>query len=282
MLGIQRTSYLLLALLISACGTVEELTFWGQPGDVFELTGEHLKTYGPDREVRKISERGSSLFIERVLTNSGNDIELIIDLPDDSIQQLSELLPIRLRINADGEWVDLDQDNEHQCDTTSFGFLHFQPGCLSLARLQIARQSSLRQYELAAGAFYTDPLGIRPARLSPEQNNQQRGIEVLSASIPLDPDAIRRERAFLDIALGKYEHQKEVTLEEALARQQAFDIHGQVDARFELDRKHHVYKLFRTANITIVGPEGDREVSKRSITVTNRLISGPSLTASSD
>ena len=239
-------------------------------GDSYEVISDReSSTDGPT--VFKGSTSDRDAIVERVLAVRPDGVELEYDLPKDasaderrSQWQLPARIfqplagPPQLLNRAELEqrvdpWLKSGGMTRAACGHLIFTWNAFPIDCDPESAVKIAETFDLQPPELREGALFHDPQSAASARLVRKAINVNGSV--YAASMTIDPDAIRLERAKTDVAIGEITR-KPVLLSAALRSHASDSVTGTITITFEADASGQVQRRTKLTRYTITSAKG--------------------------
>lgn len=234
------------------------------------------------------SSSSRTALIERVIALRDDGLELEFDLPRNVSAEerakewkfparvfKSPGQPVQL-LNAPelkvrlGAWLELGGYTVEQCGQWFFTWTAFKIECDPQSVLKGLVAFDLRPADLREGALHTEhgALGTAPWQM----DSIAAGGASYTAQMPVDPDAVRRERAATDIVVASITGQPPITLETALQRRASDRISGTITTTYETDAAGSVTRLTRVVRLEIIEPGGVSQ-SETVTTIERALVS---------
>ena len=256
-------------------------------GDQFAITRSYQSSER-STDNSMASARGSDTLVERVVGNGQGGLELEYDLPSEATaeerarnwQFPARILkpaggPMRLLNPGDLEarveaWLKAGGLTRADCERWIFTWNAFRISCDPQSVIQLVEAVDLRPDAPRAGASYQDEDALSPGRLESQTKGPSR--ETLTVEMEVNPQAIYRERAEADVAVGEI-MQKPVTLEEALQKRAKEHVSGTISVMFEVDTAGMVHRRRKVTRLETRRPDGHTETRVTTQTVERRRIS---------
>ena len=127
----------------------------------------------------------------------------------------------------------------------------------------------LRPADLRDGASYARPGTLGPAPLA--RTPDARSGATFTAELQIDPDAVRRESAEADVAIGEMMRQP-VTLDAALRKRMQERVSGTVTVTFKMDASDEVRRRKSVTRLKIESPDSGTETRTTTETVERRWV----------
>jgi len=233
------------------------------------------------------TNRGSSssydkdALVERVIAVRADGVELEYDLPDGGGGRSSQWqLPARifrpthgapqllnraeLEVRRD-RWLKDAKLPKEMCGRLIFTWNAFRIECDPDSALKIVEAFDLGS-DIRNGAPYADEAARAPGKLS------RAGDSVFTVELEVDPDAIHRAMAEIDVGVGEL-MRKPITPEAALLNRSKEKVSGTISVRFETGADGKVRRRTRVMKLTTVNAEGVTEI--RTDTRTLERLPGP-------
>ncbi|MCW4462389.1 hypothetical protein OK349_11785 [Sphingomonas sp. BT-65] len=220
-----------------------------QAGDTYEITRSY-QTTSETSEGGSSSSRGHTAIVERVVATHGDGIELEYDLPPSATAedrarewqfpvrvlkpasgpvQLRNRLEIEARIAV---WLKATGLTRADCGRWIFTWNAFRIECDPEAALTTIESYDLRSIALHEGASYQEPGTLGPGTLTRTASGPDGAT--FTATLQIDPDAVRRSRAESDRVVGEITRTP-VTLDAALQKRAQEQVSGTVSVTLETD-----------------------------------------------
>ena len=233
------------------------------------------------------TSRGRDAMVERVLATSDAGLELEFDLPDAATPEDRSRhwqFPVRVLKPASGpmqvlNWPELDARldvwlagaglTRAQCGQWIFTWNAFRIDCDPASVIAALEGFDIGHARLREGDAYHDDGAEAPGtlqRLSPDSDNVR-----LSATLDIDPGAVRHARAETDVAVGEMTGQP-VSLEAALANRNEEAVSGTITVTFDLDADGKPWRRTRVTKLEIKTAGGETENQTVTETVERRLL----------
>jgi len=178
--------------------------------------------------------------------------------------QLLNRPQLETRLDA---WLKAAKWDREICGKWIFTWNAFRIDCDPSSVISIIKSYDLRSIEARDGASIEIP-GILGVGLLKRDGQTFRAVR------ELDPEAVRRERAESDVAIGQI-MQEPVTLEAALAKHAKEKISGTVSVMVEADSARTVRRRTIVTELQVRLPNGEAESRTSKETVERRRISKP-------
>jgi hypothetical protein len=256
-------------------------------GDVYQIDVEgHSSSQSADGG----SGQSSSGFglVERVIAVRESGVELEFDLPDEATaddrartwQYPARVLrshpgPLQLLNGPEietriGRWLEAAQIPRSACGRWYFTWNAFQVQCDPQSVIADLAPVDLGAVELRDGASYrdVDALGSTVLR----RTHSGPDGETYVATLQLNPEAVRRERAESDVVVAQIMERETVSLESALAARSSDRISGTISVRFVVQPDGHNVRRVKVRQVEIVEAGGNRETTTSTETVVRRRV----------
>lgn len=281
----------ILSLLTLACSPplaaqAEQHSRAQQAGDEFEIVRSY-ETKQHSSDGGSSSSRGRDALIEKVIETRSGSLVLEYDHPKGSTAEeraRTWQFPARILRTTGGElqllnrselerrveaWLQVAKLPREACGSWYFTWNAFQIECDPQAVLKSIQAVDLTSVLLEDGASYRDPesrmLGTLRRETSPPNSI------VYKAVLAVDPDAIRRSRAEMDVAVGEI-MRKPVTLEAALRARDKEAISGAVTVTYEADLSGVARRRIKSTELKIKLADGSVEHQTNTETVERRRL----------
>lgn len=233
------------------------------------------------------SSRGRETYLERVVAVRADGLELMYDLPKNAtaeerarVWQLPARIfkpvtgPAQLLNAAELEarlqtWLKAAKWTRADCGRWVFTWNAFRIECDPQSALRMIEAVDLRSVDLRAGAAYHDPDARAPGVLTRKAAGS--GGASFTASMPIDPDSVRRARAEADVSVGELMRQP-VQLDAALAKRAKESFSGTVVISFETNTTGEPIRRTRTTRIETKQPGGVVRTDLKTETVERRRL----------
>lgn len=257
-------------------------------GDAYEIRVENMTASTADDGSSSSSQSGGML-IERVVAVRDDGVELEFDLrPEATAEERARdwRFPALVLKSADGSlallkgqemearvdaWLTLGGMTREACGHWIFTWNAFKIECDPQSVIAMLGVFDLRFEGLTDGALHTVPGGLRPAMLKMESSGLDGAVFVGEA--PRDPEAVRRERAEADVAVGEITGEP-MTFETALKARSDEQVSGTISVRLVTDRLGRVTRRTTITN-GITEADGVAERTTATVTVERRLLTTP-------
>lgn len=228
------------------------------------------------------SSSGQDTLVERVVAVRPDGVELVFDLPERTPPQQraqSWQFPVRVFRPAQGPMVLLNPDElaarvndwlqaarleRSACGRWVFTWTAMRIECDPASVLSTLRALDWRATTLAKGAAFTMDGARGEGPLA--RVHAAGAVASYRITLPVDPEAIRRERADADVVVGEITRQP-VTLAAALQQRAAEKIAGTLDITLEADAQGQLARRTVVTTLEIVDADGRRERQKRTNTL---------------
>jgi hypothetical protein len=259
-------------------------------GDVYEIAMlRESSEHGSDGSSSNAHDQDT--ISERVIAVRPDGLELEYDLPRDATAQDRETswqFPARVfkpdrgsaqLLNAPelegrvDRWLKKARWPRSVCGHWIFTWNAFQIQCDPQSVIKTIEAFDVRVPELRDGAAYLEIGALGPVTLIRKTSGANGAT--FAAQMKVDPEAIRKEQAESDVAVGEI-MRKPVTLEEALRARAKAAVSGTVVVTFDVDPTGNVQRKTTVTELEIKDPDGASKTRTVTQTVDRRLISGPS------
>ncbi len=256
-------------------------------GDVYEIVS--IRDSFDDRGVEGSgSSHDQDTIVERVIAVTDAGLELEYDLPKTASKQerasnwefpARVFKPVsgsmQMRNVAEREarlsaWLKAAKWPRTVCGKWIFTWNAFRIECDPQAVLKTIADLDLRSADLRESGLYHDRVAQAPAVLT--ISTRSATSTILTASMLIDPEAIRRNRAENDVVLGQFTG-KPVTLDMALRMRSAEKISGTIAMTVEADAAGSVRRRTKITTVRIAIPGKAAETNTTTETVDRRLVS---------
>lgn len=253
-----------------------------QAGDRYELT-QSYQTSETSSDGSSANSRGHTALIERVVSVRDGGVELEYDLPPDATSQdraREWQLPARIFKASDGSRRLL---NAPELEARLDGWLKAAKWDRSICGRWIFTWTAIRiecnPHEIVAqtveldpaaqivreGGVYSDPRAAQDGRIV------QTGKSAFSATVPIDPDKVRHDRAETAMVVGQISGTP-VSLEAALREHAGEQVTGSITVTWETDDSGIARKQVKTIRTEIRREDGVTEKRTGTETVERRRV----------
>jgi hypothetical protein len=219
-------------------------------GEVHELTLTRDSVEQSTNGSSQGSSHDQDSIVERVLRVDSDGVELEYDLPatTNAEERKSQWqFPVRVLKSSDGHlrlvnaqeletrfdrWLKAAGWLRTICGHWIFTWNGFKIECDPESAVRAVEAFDLTSVGLRDGAFYSDAHAREPGRLA--RRTTARG-DVFSAELQVDADAIRRDRAETDVAIGEVT-KKPINFEAALRKHANDDVTGTISVTLDTSR----------------------------------------------
>jgi hypothetical protein len=218
-------------------------------------------------------------------------VELEYDLPKDATAEDRDRewkFPARVLRSPSGElrllnraaletrleaWLKAAKWTRAICGRWIFTWNAFRIDCDPETVLKIIDTYDLTSVNLHEGAFYRAAGALEPGILQ-RRTDESNGV-TYAATMPIDPEFVRRGLAEADVALGEI-MQEPVTLEAALAKRAKESVAGTISTTFETDAAGKVLRRTTVTKMQRVSADGVTETKTATDTIERRRLLAPS------
>ncbi len=220
-----------------------------QIGDTYEITlTKDSKQSGPNGSSGSSHDVDS--VVERVVGIQSGGLELEYDLPKiaNADERASNWqFPVRI-LEAPGKSDQLLNSTELEgrvdrwlkeaklprtaCGHWIFTWNAFRIECDPQSALKAVEAFDLRSADVREGASYRSPAALGSGTLTEKASGPNS--KIFAVNLPIDPDAVRRDRAEADVVVGEIMKQP-ITFAAALQKHANDNISGTVSIEFEID-----------------------------------------------
>ncbi|MEM9496234.1 MAG: hypothetical protein AAGA09_09540 [Pseudomonadota bacterium] len=282
------TIVLLVILSVLACASKPIPSSVDKVGDIYEIRLQSESEFSSDESSGNSSSRSS--LTERVVEINSNGLILEFDLPLDASPEdraREWQFPARVFRAADGSfalvnaaelktrnqaWLERGGIEPSNCGRWIFTWTAVKIECDPQSVLQNLEPFDLRVAGLRAGAMYTENSALAAKPLSVTQKNNSGGLS-FAATMDIDPEVIRNERAESDVVAAEITGDKPLSLEEALRNRLGDQISGTIKVTTDTDSLGRVVRRVRVYNIETKKENGTVENEEITETVQRELIS---------
>ena len=258
-----------------------------QPGDTYEITMTR-ETSQRSGNASSGSSHDRDTLIERVIGLRLDGIEFEYDLPPGVTKQQRTAqwqFPVRVlrpfhgpmqllnrpeleaRVEA---WLKAANWTRDVCGHWIFTWNAFQIDCDPESVIEKIEAFDLSVPDVREGGTYRDKLALNPGPLV-EAATGPEGAS-FTASMQIDPDAVRRERAQGDVVVGEILREP-ITLEKALANRKKETVSGAIFVTLQSDPAGNVWRRNKVINTEIRNADGQLEANTINETMEKRLVS---------
>lgn len=234
------------------------------------------------------SSSGHNTYLERVIGIREGGLELEYDLPKDATAEdraRNWQFPARVIRSPNGQmqlvnrpeletrledWLTAAEWTRDVCGRWIFTWNLFQIECDPESVIETIEELDLRFPDLRDGALYQDSEARGPGALSRETAGPTG--ETFVVTMALDPGAVHRASAELDVAIGEI-MQEPVTLADAMSARSKERVSGTISVRLVTDAEGNVWRRTKVVETKIKGPDGQVENRTATETVERRAIS---------
>lgn len=253
-----------------------------QAGDVYELT-QRYETAETSSDGSTGSSSGRSALLERVISVRDGGFELEYDLPSDATPgdgAREWLLPARIFKAADGSrrllnaaqlearldgWLKAAKSDRSACGRWIFTWTAFRIECDLQAILARTAELDPAAQIVQEGGVYSDQRAAQDGLIV------QTGKSAFSATVPIDPDKVRHDRAEADMVVGEISG-KPVSLEAALRARAGEQVTGSITVTWETADSGIARKRVKTIRTEIRREDGVTEKRTGTETVERRRV----------
>lgn len=279
----------LLSVLVDAPARATQAKPWPpRVGEQHEITRSYENTQqGSDGSTG--SSRGHDAVLERVVAVTKDAVELEYDLvlgttaedrarvwmlparvlrQYDGAMQLLNAAELELRLKR---WLTAAKWTRAMCGRWVFTWNAFLIECDPTAVIKTIETFDVLSADLQEGDAYQDPdfRGSGTLRRLPDGPDGKR----LVATMQIDAEAFRQERAKADVTLGEI-MQSPVTLEAALAARARERLSGTIEVTIDTDLGGKPFRRTSVAKLEIIEPDGVTQKETRTVTVERRPVAG--------
>lgn len=255
-----------------------------QVGQVHELRLQY-KSSGTNSEGGSSSSSGNDGVSERTVAVRDGGIEYEYDLPAGVPAQDRQRywqFPARVFQPADGplqllnraelerrltKWLADAKIDRAMCGRWYFTWNAFQIECDPDTVLTTIGRFRPWPAAWRAGALYRDPRAEEAVPLKPKP-----GANGLTATLAIDPDAVRRERAQSDLITAEISGKPPPSREDALRAHAKDNVSGTITVTFEADTAGEPRRMTRVTTLTIKESDGTSNTDTTTETLERRLV----------
>jgi hypothetical protein len=274
----------LVAAFLALCAAVlaEQLPGEERPGDTYYLSRQQHSEFSGDRSSG--SGTDNDAIKERVIGRHDGGVEIEIDLIDgtsaeDRARQWQ--LPARILRLDNGsfrllntaelesrvdDWLEYGQLTREMCGKWIFTWNAFKIECNPQAVLATAAAYDLR-VNVQPGTQYVAQVGSDPVTLRADPVDSM----LLVAETPINPEAVRRERAQADLVAAQV-YGKPLKFEDALEAHTGDRIDGTITTRFRIDEAGRVLSRQQVVQLMLVEASGMKMESTVTTTIERQLL----------
>lgn len=258
-------------------------------GNAFQITTHReMEEHGNRDDSQRSTSTDRDSYIERVLAVRPDGMVLEYDLPtsassDDRAStwqfpfqvlktpdgKFQLLNPLELAGKVD-RWLKAAEMPRTACGKLIFTWNAFRIDCDPQSVIRWLATVTLPD-GLEAGASFTDPDARTFVTL------RQGAAGRLSATLPVDPAAIRRQRAETDVGVAELMN-KALTLDAALKAHEVETITGTIAVTFDLDSAGRTRRRTRVRTVQVAWPGGRTDTQTVTETLTRTPLSAASKT----
>lgn len=257
-----------------------------QIGQTYEITiTKDSSTEGSEGSTA--STHDQDVLIERIEGLRPDGFEVLFDLPqgataDERRQawqfparvfepfsgsaKLLNASDLEYRVDA---WLKWGNINRQACGHWIFTWNAFRIDCDPQSVLDTVKSFDPKLPPLRQGELYGEAQALRPTPLVLAKRSSTGST--FTASIELDPNAIRRENAEADVVIGEISR-KPVTLEAALAERAKETVSGMIEVMIDADAAGNMRQLTRVTKLQTKKADGSVETRTATETLQRRLI----------
>jgi len=255
-------------------------------GDTYEITLTRESSQQGNNRLSRGSSHDNDTIIERVTGIRANGLELEYDLPKTvpaAERANNWQFPARVFVPSRGSAQLLNGDElgarvdawlkaagwpRTVCGHWIFTWNAFPIECDPQSVLKTIQSFDLSPPDLRDGAIYQDAEARGPGMLARKAAGPDS--EIFSAEMPVDTDAVRRDRAGADVVVGEIMN-KPVTLDAALRERAGEIISGTISVTFETDAAGNVRRRTKVKKLDVKRPDGGSETRTDTETLERRL-----------
>ena len=233
------------------------------------------------------SSSGQTSIVERVIAVRDDGVELEYNLPGETTPEERRrqwMLPVRVFKPATGAmellnraeletrrdaWLAAAKWTSDVCGRWIFTWNAFRIECDPDAALETIAAYDITSAEIGEGVPYRVAEATVAATLIRTASGPDG--ETFRALFQVDPEAVRRERAEADIAVGEL-MRKPVTLEAALAKRANESVSGTITVTIEVDAAGDVRQRTKVAKIETIEPDGTVEAATSTEVIERRTV----------
>ncbi len=280
------TLTLLAALSVQSCAADPASQYSDRVGDVYEirLQSESEQTGNGSSG----SSRTRMALNERVIELREDGVVLEFDLPHEmpaedrarewqfpaqvfkssgGSLELVNSAQLETRMHA---WLERGGLDQTACGRWVFTWTAVKIECDPQSVLQMLEPFDIRRSDLHDGALHSEIGAMDPAPLRAVSVNPDGSVFV--AEMDVDTDAVRRQRAEVDVAVAEMMGEQPLTLEAALQARSSERISGTISTTFETDALGRVTRRIRDTRIDIIEVDGSLHRETTTETVERRPI----------
>jgi hypothetical protein len=268
------------AALLSAASAHAQVQADPAVGAVYEIERRYETTERSGEGPPSSTSSGRNIFCQKILGVRATGMEAEYDLPDDTpgSQLRNWQFPARVLRLPNGSlkllnaadlesrrdsWLAAAGLTSEACGRWYFTWNAFQIECDPQSILKTVEELDPSAGDLRPGAPYRHPHSLAPGVL------ELRGT-TLTATMPLDPDAVRRERAEFDVIASEILGEP-TTLEAALAERAKEAISGTITVTFEV--AENLRRRTTTTTLKTATPDERVRTATRTEVVERRIAS---------
>jgi hypothetical protein len=273
------------AVSLLTTGGANALPLAPQAGDAYEITRH--------RESAQQSTHGSGstddndAISERVIDVRADGVELEYDLLQASAEDRKQnwQFPARIFRPFNGsaqllnsaelekrldDWLEAAKWSREVCGRWIFTWDAFHIECDPQSVIKTVQSFDLRADNLRDGASYKEPEASVAGTLSRKASGPKGAT--YTVEMPIDPDAVRHDRAEADIVAGEI-LQKPITMEAALQKHAKETVSGTISVTFETSTSGAAFRRTKRTKLEITDPNRQSETETITEILERRLIS---------
>jgi hypothetical protein len=184
-------------------------------------------------------------------------------------QQLLNAPELEVRVDR---WLKRAKWPRSVCGHWMFTWTGFRIECDPQSVVALVDSFDLRSADVREGASYREPGARAPGTLASKASSA--GGATFAAEMEADPDAVRRTRAEIDVAVGEI-MRKPVTLDAALGERAKEAVSGTISVTFETDAAGRVRRRTSVTRLRTRKPDGPWETETVTETLERRPLARP-------
>lgn len=285
----QITSIVCAAILIGlqGCSPQYEPSHIDEVGDQYEI--RFKQTTQSSGEGSTGSSTSNNVLVERVISKGDNGVELEFDLPEatpDEYRKKEWIYPVRVFRSWDGTlrltnepelearlsvWLDAGGIDRSDCGKWLFTWTAVKIECDPKSALHTISAFDMRAQNIKEGANYAQVGGLGESTIQLDRS----ASGTLFVDLPIDPAAVRTQRAESDVIVAEIMGPETITIEEAFQNRESEKVSGSLNIQFKVDPLGQLIERVTTSTLVIQNAEGEEERLITKTILTRVLIGGP-------
>jgi hypothetical protein len=283
--GLMAVIAALLLPVIDACA--EPSPRAARVGDTYEIVMNHESSQHSSAGSSG-SSQGGHAYVERVIAVREGAVELEYDIPTDATaedrarqwqfparvfkpsrgsMQLLNRAELEARLER---WLKSARWTRAVCGRWIFTWNAFLIECDPQSVIETIELLQLTSAEIRDGAPYQDADARGPGRMARKAAGPNGAT--FTVEMPVDPDAVHRDRAEADVAVGQMAG-KPVTLDVALRERGNEAVSGTISVTFDMDSAGNLSRRTKVTKLRPKTADGHMETETTTETVERRLLS---------